>query len=361
MPSMKPLFAVGTLGILAVGGGVATFSETATVWVTVPAQTIAAHLAVNLDSDQAIPTHRLDLQVTRSIQASASTVTVTAAYATGQERLLFRCPTSNPCYFPWTLSAGAVITSWPRHVAFVTTAAVTFDANLQVRFAPIRAVAPGSSGNQPAGAVEVLPNSLGMLVATNPSPTAGGVDGGTAQVVQQSDVDNARSDLMQTVNSDLAAAMAAKTAGLHYAVMGQPTIETTADHNVGDRTSTFTLTITATQTVLAFADGDAQAALRSAIQPIVLPGYRLQAPISAAFSISDPASPVVSVDANARALPGEPPANLSYQLAGLSRADATARVQQLFPGSTVEITSYPVALPWLPVVGSRISVQLITR
>lgn len=355
----KVRLALGGLGILVVaGGGMLAFGESATIDVTVPVQTITAHLAMNLDSVQSIPTRQIDAQVTDSIQGTSSTVTVTPAYATGAERLLFRCPTSNPCSFPWTLPAGTVVTSWPRHIAFATTQAVTFGTNLQVQFAGIRALAPGSSGNQPAGSIEVLPNSLGMLVATNPNPTTGGVDGGTAQIVQQADIDTARASLMKKVDADLSSTMAAAAAGRTYALDGLPTIETATDRNVGDKAATFTVTITARETARAFSTGDAQAMLRSTMQPLVPPGYTLAGPIQATFDISQGSSPIVSVDATGRAVPRPVTAGLGDQLAGLSSVEAIARLHRLFPGSSVEITSSPVQLPWLPLLGSSIHVRL---
>ena len=81
-----------------------------------------------------------------------------------------------------TVSAGTYVAtpadegSGESSVEYVTTSGVTL-SDLGTGTAPIRAVMPGSSGNVPAGVIQLLMTSVsGVTSVTNPEPTRSGTD-----------------------------------------------------------------------------------------------------------------------------------------------------------------------------------------
>src|SRR4029077_9754444 len=171
---------------------------------------------------------------------------------------------------PYTLHAQSVLATF-KGVRFLTQAAVTFTLGCRGQSWVIRAMTTGAAGNQPPGAIEVMPNGPRQIMVFNPYATSGGVDGGTAAVVQQSDIDAARATLATRVTDDLTSLVVAQTGGLTYATDGPPSMDITSDHAVGDQAQTFNVTMTAKLVAYAFSSQDAQAMLRTVIQPMVWP------------------------------------------------------------------------------------------
>lgn len=354
----------GAAAVLVLAAAGATFAETAAVRITVPPQRIDAHVTLNLDSSTGLTTRRIESHVTDVAQGMASgTVTVAPAYATGSARLMFVCPAAtaiNPCPVPYPLPAHTVLATF-KGVKFLTQAAVIFTLDSLVQNVAIRAMATGAAGNQPPGAIELMPNGPRQISVFNPYATSGGVDGGTAAVVQQSDIDAARATLATRVTDHLTSLVVAQTGGLTYATDGPPSMDITSDHAAGDQAQTFSVTMTGTLVAYAFSSQDAQAMLRTVMQPMVWPGYELLNAIDAKFTAVQGGAATVSVDAVGYAVPKVSTQSIRRQLTGLGTADAYARLRQQFPGSSVEVRTTPLQLPWLPVMVDHITVTLTVQ
>lgn len=357
--SLRPLYVAGAAAVLVLAGASISYAETASVHITVPPQRIETHITVNLANAPGLTTRRIESHVTDIAQGAATgTTTIAPAYATGSVRLRDACSVAPP--LPYTLPAGTVV--WTnRNVRFLTQSPVTFTACNQTQPVGIHAVAPGSAGNQPPGAIIWIQNGPLAFNVVNDQATTGGVDGGPAAVVQQSDIDAVRTSLTTRVTNDLNALMSSDAAGMNYAVEGQPTMQITSDHSAGDQASSFTVTMTGTLVGYTLSYQDGEAIIRGAMQPIVWPGYELADRIDASWTTVQGSGATVSADAVGYAVPKLSAANLRSQLAGLPMSAADWRIRHQFPGSSVEIRSTPLQLPWLPVRSENINVTLTVQ
>ena len=346
--------------LIAIAGAGLAFLESADVRISVPAQRVEANLDLNLADTPSLDVSHLTVEVTDSVEAPASAVTVSPAYATGAVRYQYACPAIGTCPLPWTLPAGAVVATFGG-VKFKTIAAATFTVGSgQRQTVPVRALAPGSAGNQSAGTIEVVVNQIPgrYLQVVNLQATSGGVDGGTRQIVQQTDFDAARSALESRITDELGAAMKAEAAGMTYFVDGPPVMSLTSDHSVGDIASVFTLTITGTLGSRAFSNEAAAALLRQAMKTRVTPGYTLEDPIQSSFRAEAGSADVVTADGIGYAIPGTSSTAIASRLAGTRSSDAVARIRHEFPGSVVWMRTSPLPLPWMPVLSGRIRVTI---
>lgn len=343
--------------LLLAGLGV-VYNQTATVRITVPAQRVEAHLQFDLASTTMLSVSNLVVQVTESAQGAASPVTAAPAYATGTVRLRYVCRAPLEHCSPTPVPAGTIVKT-SSGVGFRTLATATFaSANLQ-QYVPVRALNAGSAGNQAPGSIQVIEGQP-LVTPLNTEATTGGVDGGTVQVVQQSDLDAVRAMLVTKVTDELASAMAVKAKGMTYFAAGDPVLNVTTDHSVGDVASSFTLTMTGKLGARGFSNVDAQRVLRSAMQANLRPGYAVEGQVKPAFALA-PGTTLVSADAAADAVPRFSRSILSTDLAGLGYADALAVLQRDFPGSRTDIRTSPVPTPWLPLVGERIKVTVAVQ
>lgn len=341
--------AAGAIGLLVVGSAF-VLTETASVKVVVPPQRIDT--VVNLNT---ITIQHIDAQLTDSWQGTSSTINVAAAFASGPEDFKVTCSRCSPV----TIKAGTVVRTTDG-IRFATQAPVTVPPSMALPV-PIKALVTGASGNQAPATVTIIENAPPNVVAFNPIATSGGVDAGTSQVIQKSDLDSAQAALTTKVTNELTAALAAKATGMTFVADAAPTLHFTSDHSVGDKTGTFTLSVDATLGARAFADSDAQPKLKAALQAQVLPGYRLVEPFQATYSMTDgtdPNHPAVSGHAIGYAVPKATPAQVADMLKGSRLSDASSRLHRSFPAATVRIATGPVSYGWLPLFASRINISL---
>ncbi len=317
----------------------------------------------------------LDVEVTDTAQGTATgTLPVAPTYAYGQVRFLMVCrpaPTTPGCQ-PFTVRSGTVVVS-VRGIRYVTTSPATLlpPPGSQTAFASIRAVGFGAGGNTGPGTIMAIennplppgPSAQGVLQAFNYSAVSGGADAREAQVIQQSDVDAAREALAARVAYALGTEMMAKAERMTYVVDGSPTLDFTSDHAVGDEATSFTLSVTGKQSAKAFSDTEAKAILQTALRPQILPGYEL-APDAIKVSYqfvqtADSPDVVVSASAVGYAVPKVAMSTVRARLKGRSVSDANTLLRQDFPGSSIDIRTKPLALPWLPMVGGNINLTMV--
>jgi hypothetical protein len=344
-------------------------TETAAIKIAVPPQRLETSVAMNSGGTANLAVQHLDAQVTDTAQGTAtSTISLAPRSASGAVKLLFVCTIRPPCGLPWTAPAGLILVT-PHGLKYVTESAATFTVGTgQYQTVGIHATTAGAAGNAGMGTQATIANNprpvgtVGGVLTAQYLYAAGGTDAGMAQVIQQADLDAARTALAAKVTDELFSAMLNKAKGMAYIVDGPPALDFKSDHGVGEQGPTFTVTMTGELGARAFSDTAAQAILRAALQPLVLPGYEL-APgsIQANYQFaqaSGNAPVLVTADAVGYALPKISTSKVSAKLTGLSLSDAHSRLGHDFPGSFVEIRTRPLAMPWLPLLAEHISLAI---
>ena len=335
------------------------YAETASVKVSVPPQKLVA--TTKLSSGQGsgdLRTQHIDATVTEAESGTASTVFVAATFASGS--VVFTCSTSS-CPAQFTVAAGTLVTT-SKSLGYATQA-----AGVVTRTNPatvgVRATATGASWNTAPGTVTVIPQSQysSDLHVTNPAAIAGGADATSKPVIQQSDFDSVRTTLTAQVNDALGVALKAKAYQMSFIADGPPVLTVISDHKVGDAVPAFTITITGTLGATAFADDEAKALMRTALDAKVPAGQQLtNDPIQYTWQIQR--TPNAGLTVNGTAVGYISPTistnALRSRIRGLNVTDARKSIEHSVPGSQVEIHISPVAVPWLPLVAEHIMITV---
>jgi hypothetical protein len=358
---LRPALLLGALTVLVAAYASLLFTETAAIKVAIPPQRLEANVAFNTAAAGGIAIQHLAVDVTDTAQGTASAVTIAPAFATGQVTFVYACPAIQPCP-TYTLPAGTVVATTRGHLRFATLSPVALGAGPRPSVA-VRALAVGAASNVGPANINVIENSpIPPLVARvfNPYATSGGVDGRVTQIVQQSDVDAVQAALAARVGDELRSAMSARAQGMTYLVDASPSTSFTSDHAVGDEAPTFIVTLTGKEGARAFSNSAAQEILRPVLQLLVWPGYQLSDPILADYQLQsgEGTNLVVTAHALAFAMPKLLSETEGTRLKGLGLADAYARLRQDFPGSSADIRTSPLALPWLPLAGDHINLTV---
>jgi hypothetical protein len=210
----------------------------------------------------------------------------------------------------------------------------------------------------------VIDKPITNVTVTNPQPIAGGADATTGPVVQQTDLDRTQLALTAKVAQDLDAAIKAQAEGLGYLADGQPTLNVTSDHKVGDPVATFTMTMTGSLGATAFSLSKADALMRAALTQKVPKGYQLTAdPIQTSYQADKPnANGDVTIKGSAVGvlIPNVTAEQLKARIKGLRVDTARHQLELLAPGTTVDMTVKP-AVPWLPVLQDHISLTIVLQ
>jgi len=363
MDSRQPLllaYVFSIVAVLAAVLGSLVVMETATIKVWVPTSRIVANLTINGGtSGHELKTTRIQADVTDTMQGTASTGTVAATYASGQA--VFTC---SPC--------SATATPIPDGTTVSTTAGVHYSTNGPAEVSTshtsvtvaIRAVLTGPQGNTAANTVTVIDKPIANVKVVNPQPITGGADATTGQVVQQSDLDRTQLALTAKIAQDLDAALKAQAEGLGYIADGQPTLNVTSDHKVGDAVATFTMTMTGSLGATAFSLSEADALMRAALNQKVPKGYQLTAaPIQTSYQADKPsANGDVTIKGSAVGvlIPNVTADELKSRIRGKRVDAARHQLELLAPGTTVDINVKP-AVPWLPVLQDHISLTIVLQ
>jgi hypothetical protein len=229
----------------------------------------------------------------------------------------------------------------------------------------VRATAAGTTANVASGTVNVIVSHLpSNLHVTNPKSISGGAAAWPAGVVSQADYDALRLILTGRATSDLAGKLKDQAAGMSYVTQGEPTVGSSSDYNVGDKTAAFTITVTAHLSGIGFAKSDARALLVQALSGKVPAGYQLTSdPVRTTYRIVGSSvksgSVLVAGTAIAYAVPRPATTKLLAELRGLSVVEARSRLQRSMPGGTIDIHLSPVAVPWLPMLTDHITMEVI--
>jgi hypothetical protein len=352
-------YILSALAVLFAAAGSLLFTETADVKLSVPPQRVVALITLAAG----LQTQRIHADVTDSQQGTASTVLTNPIYAAGQ--VVFTC--SPACkQAPLTIPQGTLVTT-AKSLGYATQApaqiTTTTGSSASV---PVRATAPGAAWNADPNTLTTVANSPDAnLHVTNPTPISGGANPRSAQVIQQSDFDAVRNALTVKVNDELAVALKFNAHGMSLVADGQPVINLTSDHNVGDETATFTITMTGTSAAVAYSDSQAQALLRSALQAKIPAGDELtNDPIEAVYQIGQSnANGDVSLigKASGFAIPKLSQQTLRSQIRALTPAQAARSLQRSAPGSVIEIRISPSTMPWLPVIADHIALTVVVE
>jgi len=182
-------------------------------------------------------------------------------------------------------------------------------------------------------------------------------------VVQQSDIDMAARTLTARLDVAIQTDLAKKAPGLRLVAVGAPAYSQPDAAAVGAEVSAFDLTETESIQVVAFDDRVVRQMLRDQVRRAVPAGYALsETPIQTWYEVLT-AQPIGSITINGHAAAY---ARVDLRVGavrttvrGHTPAEARARLalDPRVTGSTV--SQHPLPMPWLPVLGDRISVRTV--
>jgi hypothetical protein len=252
--------------------------------------------------------------------------------------------------------------STASHTHYATQSSADLTSQQKTVTVPIRAVLPGLPGNTATNTVTVIDKPITNVTVQNPKPIAGGAEAGVAQVVQQSDLDRVRAELMAKIVVDLNATLTAQAGGLSFVIDGQPTLNVTSDHAVGDRVATFTMTMSATQGAIAFSAAQADALMRTALEQKIPKGFTLTPdPVETSYQVQKTSAGgdvTIKGAAIGVVVPNITVSQLKSRIKGLRVDVARRQLEQVAPGVIADITVRP-AVPWLPVLQDHITLTIV--
>ncbi|HLH70398.1 MAG TPA: baseplate J/gp47 family protein [Candidatus Dormibacteraeota bacterium] len=296
------------------------------------------------------------LDKTRSTTAQATGQQVTRG-ALAQGEFTYE----NSCPFTLDIPAGERLrTSDGVEFAQVGDATVESDSTATV---PIVATQPGQRGNVGAGQItQIEDNQFGCLQGANASPTSGGVDEQTKTVIQQYDLDMARSLLRQQLEQDLLDELGQQTRqGERFA---SPPIFTvaqfTTDHNVNDAVPSFTATMTLKVEGDFYSVQDVQRAFAAQLAQRVPKGEQLTSDaVRTQYTVTPSGGGHLDFTGTASGFvaPRLDPAAVAGEVAGKPVSAAQQQLLRTLHVRSVNIRQYPFPLPVLPLLGSRIDVK----
>ena len=350
------------LTVLAAASGSLPLVETARVTVGAPVQTLATNVSINL------PARHILSETTGSQLGTATVTRGPAQYATGRVTFTYRCVTAIVCDPTQDVRVpeGVVVVS-AKSGRYATQAEAVFSGPGQIANVPVKAIAPGASANTASHTIKIIENypDPGQFTVDNPDPITAGVDPTVTEVIQQSDIDVVQRDLTARVADHLRATLMGEAPGMDFVADGPPSFNVHTDHAVGDSAPNFTMIITGKVGAVTFSESSAQALVRLALQPFVLPLYRLTTePIQTSYQVTQVitnGNVTMRVTAVTVAIPTMSAPWLSTKLKGLSVGAAHKEIQREFPGSQVDISLKPVSLPFMPLSAGHISPMLVVE
>ena len=227
----------------------------------------------------------------------------------------------------------------------------------------IVATTGGQAGNVDKNTITKIDgNSDDNLGVTNNNPTSGGQDARTATIIQQSDIDSVRDAYTKDAIPRVTDQLTSKAQGLKLVVVGgQPQVDVTTDHKVGEEVSGFTVNLKVTGNGIAFDEKEVKALLKSALERKIPQGTQLTSNLNLTYEPIDPnADGHVTLNGHASGFytPVYVDANIRSHMKGMSPSKAHAFLQSLPNVVDARVTQSPFGLPWLPLFTSRISLKI---
>lgn len=365
----------GALVLLLGVAGTLLYTETATVRLTITPQRIETIVPLaGGQSRGGLTTTRFGATATESRQGLASTVLVSAAYATGFVLFTYNCTKNCVNATAW-MPAGTIVAN-AGSFTYATQSVATINSSQGTALVPVRATGVGADWNSDPQTVTTIVslNYWGHdLTVSNPSAISGGNDGHLAHVIQQSDYDVVVNTLTAKVNDDMGKALFARSKGGMYVGDSKASYTVTSDHNVGDEAASFTIRVSGTIGATAFSETQANAILLAALKARVPPGQQLTNDrIQYVFMgrhVSQPTDDVfdtgtdvlVTGTADGFTTPALTPQSVRSRIRGLSPAHAMSSLQSTSPGTKVEIRVSPTAMPLLPLIPDHIAVTMVVE
>ena len=348
--------------VLVAAFGLVPLEETAAVRIAAPVQRLQTNVLIDL------PARHIEAEITDS-QVGTTTITQgPAQYASGRVTFTYSCLPTTVCNSTQNASVPAgVVVATAKHVRYATQAEALIGGSGQTASVPIKALTPGAAANIGSHKITIIENypDPGQFSVDNQDPVTGGADPTVTQVIQQSDIDGVQRDLTARIADKLRATLMGEAPGMDFVVDGPPSFNVHTDHAAGDSVPNFTMRITGKVGAVTFSESSAQALVRRALQQFVQPGYKLTGePIQTSYQVTQAitsGSATVRVAAVTVAIPTLSAQQLRTRLKGLSLLDAHNELQRQFPGSRVDISLKPVALPFLPPIADHISPTLVVE
>lgn len=262
-----------------------------------------------------------------------------------------------------TVPKGWTVETGDGSQKFATQKAATLTGPIGSATVPVTAETAGQAGNVGANQITKIDgNTDDNLGVTNQNPTTGGVDGRTATVIQQSDIDSVRDAYAKDATQQVQDQLTSKAQGKKLVLVGTGVqASATADHKVGDEVSGFTVTITVAGDGVVFDDAAVQGLLKSALERKLPQGTQLTSEnTKLSYDVaSSSADGHITLNGHASGFytPVYIQSNIRARLKGMSPSSAHAFLQTLPNVIDARVTQSPFGLPWLPLFSSRITLH----
>ncbi len=366
--SRAPLAAAAVLVLLAVVAG-ALYLPSATLTLVVAGtpvnleQTITGSpAAVAPGTTAQVQTTLVDAQEVKVLQEKATGVKqIPAVNATGSVIFFFRdCSLCNV-----TLPTGTTV-STTTGIRFKTQKSVYVPLfNGETDPVPVAATEPGTAGNVEANKItQVQINDPDKkLHARNPNPTTGGTDVKNLTVVSGDDQKRAEKRLIDELTPKVKQQLAGKATGSVKPV-GDAFLnhETSFDRNAGEEVEQFNATVKLAGKQVLLDDASVKRLLQQGLQAKVPPGFQLtDDPVKLSYpleSVTPEGNVVFKGKAQGIVRPVFSLPDIRVRAKGKSPADARAALSKLPSVQDVQVRQSPLALPRLPIFGSRIFVRV---
>ena len=222
---------------------------------------------------------------------------------------------------------------------------------------------PAEDGHFRTQVVDVTESQMLRVTATGSRTLSSPAGARIVTVVQQSDIDIARRALTARLDVAIQNDLAKKAPGLRVVAVGAPAYSQPSAAAVGAEVSAFDLTETESVQVVAFDDRLVRQMLREQVRRAVPAGYALaETPIQTWYEVLT-VQPIGDVTINghaaayARAELREGAVRATVK--GQTPAEAQARLARDPRVAGSNVSQQPLPMPWLPVLGDRISVRTI--
>ncbi len=228
------------------------------------------------------------------------------------------------------------------------------------------ALLAGTTGNTEADSIRNInsspASSVDGLSVDNPTAITNGVDGRTATIIQQSDLDSIRDAYARDAVPRVTDALNSKAQGLKLVLVGQGVQATvTSDHKVGEEVPGFTVTIKVAGNGVAFDEKVVTQMLKAALERKISQGSQLTSNVTTTYEAID-ATADGHITLNGHVSGFYTPVFLQTairsHLKGMGPAKAHAFLQSLPNVVDARVTQSPYGLPWLPLFSSRITLKI---
>ncbi|MDQ6772014.1 MAG: baseplate J/gp47 family protein [Candidatus Dormibacteraeota bacterium] len=220
----------------------------------------------------------------------------------------------------------------------------------------------GAGGNQAASGPFVFlhADEIGSCVQVSGGPTSGGADAQKKTVLAQADLDQARAALQAQLQPQILAALTRgvqKGEKLNGDLQYQPP-EFNATNKVGDAVAQFTATMKLSAEGDYYRSDDVTRAFGQSLAQKVPVGYQLTGKVTAEYTVAAAAGGHLTFAGKAHGYvaPRIDLESVKSRLTGKWVSQAHTNLRAL-PVQSAAIRQAPLALPFMPLVGSRIDVE----